>query len=99
MSKISYTDKVDLYTDTSIADINKVKASDMNSIKTIVNDNYDEFLNIMYALGLGSDTYSTSTSYSVGDMVIHNHQIYECTTATSGTWDDSDWTLVPIITN
>ena len=45
MSKITYTNKVDLYEDTSIADINKVKASDMNEIKTVVNNNDDTTTN------------------------------------------------------
>lgn len=43
MSKITFVNKVDLYEDTSIPDINKVKASDMNEIKNIVNENDDNF--------------------------------------------------------
>lgn len=42
MSKITFVNKVDLYEDTSIPDINKVKASDMNEIKNIVNENDDK---------------------------------------------------------
>lgn len=42
MSKITYDDKVDLHVDSNIADINKVSASDMNEIKTAVNDNADD---------------------------------------------------------
>ena len=41
MSKITYDDKVDLHVDSNIADINKVSASDMNEIKSAVNDNDD----------------------------------------------------------
>lgn len=41
MSKITYVDKVTLNENTSIADINKVKASDLNEIKTVVNQNDD----------------------------------------------------------
>ena len=37
MSKITYADKVPLYENTDIADINKVKADDMNEIKNVVN--------------------------------------------------------------
>lgn len=53
MAKITYTDKVALNENSSIADINKVKASDMNEIKTVVN-------------GIVSDSYSadTETAYS-----------------------------------
>lgn len=54
---------------------------------------------IKTALGLNTDTYSTTTSYAVGDMVIYNNQIYECISATSGTWNSSKWTLVPILIN
>ncbi len=53
--------------------------------------------NIYTALGLDADTYSTTKSYSVGDMVIYNNIIYECTTATKGTWNSNYWEVVPII--
>ena len=42
MSKITYADKVPLYENTDIADINKVKADDMNEIKNVVNANDDD---------------------------------------------------------
>jgi len=53
----------------------------------------------MIALGLDQDTYSTSTNYAVGDMVIHDYRIWECTTACTGTWDETKWQVVPIIVN
>lgn len=37
MAKITYTDKVALEEEASIADINKVRDDDMNEIKTVVN--------------------------------------------------------------
>jgi hypothetical protein len=40
MGKLTYTDKVDLTTST-VPDINKVVANDMNEIKTVVNGNDD----------------------------------------------------------
>ena len=52
MSKITYADKVPLYENTDIADINKVKADDMNEIKNVVNANDDD-INAL-------STYSTS---------------------------------------
>lgn len=101
MNEITFENKVDLYEDTSIADKNKVKASDMNSIKSVVNTNYNLYTtnisNIRTALGLEINTYSTSTSYAVGDMVIYNNTVYECNTATSGSWNSEYWTIVPII--
>ena len=41
MSKITYDNKVDLNVDNTIANINKVSASDMNEIKNVVNGNDD----------------------------------------------------------
>lgn len=89
MAKINYANKVALNENQSVADINKVTDDDMNEIKTSVNTIYD-------ALGTGTDTYSTSTSYVVGDMVIYNGMIYECTNATSGAWNSANWSLVPV---
>lgn len=59
-----------------------------------------EVNNLLVALGLDTDTYSTSTTYAVGDTVVHNNTVYECNTAnTTGTWDSTKWDLVPIIVN
>ena len=43
MSKITYADKVTLNENPNVADVNKVKASDMNEIKQVVNANDDKF--------------------------------------------------------
>lgn len=43
MSKITYADKVTLNENPNVADINKVRASDMNEIKNVVNANDDKF--------------------------------------------------------
>jgi hypothetical protein len=59
-----------------------------------------EVSNLLVALGLDTETYSTSTTYAVGDTVVHNNTVYECNTAnTTGTWDSTKWDLVPIIVN
>lgn len=89
MGKITYNDKVKINELTDVPDINKVKDVDMNEIKASVNTIYD-------VLGLGTDTFSTSTSYVVGDMVVYNGMIYECITATSGAWNSANWSLVPV---
>lgn len=54
---------------------------------------------LLEALGLKDDTYDSTKTYAIGDMVIKNHAIYECTTAitTAETWNSSHWTIVPII--
>lgn len=36
-------------------------------------------------------TYSPSGSYSPGNLVIYNHQLYECISSTTGTWDSTKW--------
>ena len=90
MGKITYNDKVKINELTDVPAINKVQDVDMNEIKTSVNTIYD-------ALGTGEDTYSTSTSYVVGDMVIYNGMIYKCTNATSGAWNPVDWSSVSFL--
>ena len=68
MSKITYTNKVDLYEDTSIADINKVKASDMNEIKTVVNNNDNNTTANTNAIGTLSELNTTNKSSIVEAM-------------------------------
>lgn len=39
-----------------------------------------------------SDTYKTTSTYGVRDLVIYNKKLYKCNTAdTTGTWDASKW--------
>ncbi len=56
---------------------------------------------LLEALGLKDDTYDSTKTYAIGDMVIKNHAIYECTTAITATeaWNSNHWTIVPIIVN
>lgn len=64
----------------------------INAIQNKVVKAYvDKFIQ---ALGLSVDTYSTSTSYAVDDLVIYDNTIYSCNTATSGAWDSSKWDIV-----
>lgn len=44
-AQITYADKSAMNVNSTIPDINKVNASDMNEIKSVVNENYTEFLN------------------------------------------------------
>lgn len=91
MSKITYADKVPLYENTDIADINKVKADDMNEIKNVINNT------LLTALGLDTDTFSASTTYASGDMVVYDNKIYEFTSAHTGAWTGTDVNIVPIL--
>lgn len=45
MAQITYADKTAMNVNSSVPDINKVNASDMNEIKLVVNNNYTELLN------------------------------------------------------
>ena len=41
-----------------------------------------------------ADEFSSSSTYAVGDYVMHDGKLYECSTAvsTAGEWDSDDWT-------
>lgn len=55
--------------------------------------------NIRTALGINTSTYSSTSTYALGDLVVYNKMIYECTTAITSAeaWNQAHWTLVPII--
>ena len=91
MAKITYTDKSPLNVNASVADINKCNASDLNEIKNVINNT------LLTLLGLDTDTFSTSTTYASGDMVIYDIKLYEFTSTHTGAWTGSDAVIVPII--
>lgn len=66
--------------------------------KTYVDANVNKLLT---AFGLDTDSYSSSSTYAVGDMVVYNNTIYECITAVTAAkqFDSSKWDIVPIIVN
>lgn len=60
----------------------------------------NEINDIRLSLGLYTDTYDSTHTYTSGDLTIHEHKIYSCNTNnTTGTWDSTKWDLVPIINN
>ena len=63
MGKITYANKVALNTNTNIADINKISDTDMNEIKNVVNENYDELTEI-----------ELSTIYSTNEVKIGTYK-------------------------
>ena len=70
MSKlVNFNDKVFLQEIAEIPDINKVTDADMNNIKTSVNNLYS-------ILGIYTDTYDSSTTYSIDDLVVDNNTLY-----------------------
>ena len=40
--------------------------------------------------------YNTSTNYKSGDVCMHNNAMYQCTAATTGTWNSAYWTQIRI---
>lgn len=74
MSKlVNYQDKVFLQELSEIPEINKVTDVNMNNIKTSVNNLYS-------VLGIYTDTYNSSTTYSINDLVIDNNTLYKSLT-------------------
>lgn len=71
------------------------------NLQNAINATNNNISNIRTALGLNTNTYSNTSTYAVGDLVIYNNILYECTTAitSSETWNQEHWTLVPIIVN
>lgn len=61
MAKITYGDKTFINENVGVADINKVKDTDMNEIKSVVNDNYDEL-----------DTMKTNEEYSTNETTTNS---------------------------
>ena len=55
MAQITYANKVALNENPEVADINKVKDSDMNEIKQVVNDNYNNTIQITNTQPTDSD--------------------------------------------
>jgi hypothetical protein len=91
MAKITYDDKNNINTLPSVPDNNKITDENMNEIKNVVNET------IISGLGLDTNTFSTSTTYSVGDLVVYDNKIYEFTSSHTGAWTGNDVSLVPIL--
>lgn len=50
-------------------------------------------------LGVEQDTYESTKTYAVGDLIVYNHTIYECVTAitTAEEFNSLKWKIVPIL--
>lgn len=81
MATISYQNKVAINTNSGVADINKVKAEDMNEIKSVVNGNYNEVGDIT--------NLNTTDKTSVVNAINENES--EINTLKNG----GEWTSVP----
>lgn len=63
LSSITYEDKVALNENADIPDKNKIKAEDMNMLKNVINNNFNELLNLLCPIGRGFIDF-TDTDYS-----------------------------------
>lgn len=80
MATISYQDKVAINVNPGVADINKVKAEDMNEIKNVVNGNYNEVGDITNL----TTTNKTSVVNAINEVNDKNN--YTSTEQEVGTW-------------
>lgn len=98
MAKIEFENKQALNENANIPDINKVKDSDLNEIKNVVNQT---ILNSLF--GVYYDSWSSSGTYSIGDIVIYDAILYENltgnNTATTPDQDSTNWQVVNILLN
>ena len=68
---ITYSDKTALNTNPDIDAVNKCQASDLNEIKSVVNNNATELSSIVES---GSNAYGSWVKYSDGTMICWNKQ-------------------------
>jgi hypothetical protein len=86
MDKITYEDKVAIV-ESSVADINKVKASDMNQIKSVVNNTVDYTINNTSSIGdLTNLETSNKTDLVSAINEINSSLDYSTNETIVGTW-------------
>jgi hypothetical protein len=54
-------------------------------------------LDLTDVVGNFANFYNSSTNYSVGDYCVYNNVLYRCTSATTGSFDPSDWSSFKVI--
>lgn len=95
MPIITYADKSAINENQQIPDVNKVKDTDMNEIKNVVNNT------IIATLGLTSDTWSSGSNYAKGDIVVYNNLLYQnktgTNTANNPSVDTTNWEQTTIL--
>lgn len=98
MAKIEFENKQALNENANIPDINKVKDSDLNEIKNVVNQT---ILNNLF--GVYFDSWQSSETYSIGDIVIYDAILYEnltgTNTETTPDQDSTNWQVINILLN
>lgn len=78
-----------------------LNATNLNNIEDGIEDIDQEVEGVSQSLGVETNTYDNTATYSVGDKVIYENKIYECNTdiSTAEDFDSSKWDLVPVIDN
>lgn len=98
MAKIEFENKQALNENANIPDINKVKDSDLNEIKNVINQT---ILNSLF--GVYYDSWSSIGTFNIGDIVIYDAILYENitgnNTATTPDQDSTNWQVVNILLN
>ena len=83
MAQITYENKVKINDNPNIPDINKVTDADMNEIKSVVNENYQELTNLI-SNGTGYVKYNDGTLICYGKTqsakISHNNEYQEIIT-------------------
>lgn len=100
---IKVTDLVDLYTGGSSTYID-VTIDGNNAITATLNATAVALLakaDTAIQPDVIAPAFSTTDTYALGDYVMHNGSLYECTTAVTvaGAWDASNWTLSKVMTS
>ena len=96
MAVVDFTDKVALNENSSVADINKVKDSDMNMLKNVENQ-------VITTLGLFTDTWTSSATFNIGHITIYDNRLFENLTGTNTTTtpdqDSTNWVEISLFVN
>ena len=98
MAKINFANKQALNENANIPDINKVKDSDLNEIKNVINQT---ILNSLF--GVYYDSWSSSGTFNIGDIVIYDAILYENLTGNNTTTtpdqDSTNWVEISLFVN
>ena len=94
MSKITYTDKVTLNENPNVADVNKVKADDLNEIKNVVNANDDDLNEMNDKLKNIVESGDGYIKYSDGAMICYGSSSGTSTTSSVSFFNSSKIFLI-----
>ncbi len=79
-------------------ELTKIKEK-VDNIPSDVSQFSEDIKNLMKTLGIYEETYSASSTYAVGDLVVHSHKLYECITAitTGEAFNSSKWQEISLL--